>query len=470
MSIRLYNTLTRRKEEFAPIKEGKVGIYSCGPTVYGPPHIGNYSSFIFADVLKRYLRYRGFEVTHVMNITDVDDKTIRESRKAGKSLEEFTGSYADYFLEGLKKLNCVPAEVYPRATHHIEDMTALVEKLLENGLAYESGGSVYFRVSAFDKYGQLARLDPEGLRSGGSGRVDRDEYDRESVRDFALWKAWSEEDGDVFWETPVGKGRPGWHIECSAMSMKYLGETFDIHTGGVDLIFPHHENEIAQSEGATGKKFVNYWLHRAFVNFEGEKMAKSLGNVYSVEGLADSPGGIKAYRYLVTTGHYRAPIQFSKASMKAASAGLQGLLELKERLEQNKKSAESEDDEAAELVGSARESFIKHMDDDLNAPRAIAVVHDLARELNKRIDGGSLGAKGAEEALGFLAEVDQVFGIFSFDEERKLTSEQEELIEKRTAARKAKDFAEADRIRDLLLEQGIQLKDTPEGVRLTFVD
>jgi cysteinyl-tRNA synthetase len=467
MTIRFYNTLTRQKDEFKPITEGRVGLYSCGPTVYGPPHIGNYASFIFADVLKRYLKYRGFQVTHVMNITDVDDKTIRESRSAGKSLAEFTQQFTDYFLQGMKKLNCIPADVYPRATEHIDEMAGLTQNLLAKDHAYTSGGSVYFRVSSFADYGKLSKIDVEGLRTGGSGRVDRDEYDRESVRDFALWKAWSEDDGDVCWETPVGKGRPGWHIECSAMSMKYLGENFDIHTGGVDLVFPHHENEIAQAEAATGKPFVNYWLHRAFVNFEGEKMAKSLGNIYTVEGLAKSPGGPRAYRYLVTTGHYRAPIQFSTDSMQAAAAGLQGLLELRERL-QRYTSTGSVD--ATDRVEKTRNAFISHMDDDLNAPRAIAAVHDLAREINKLIDDNALNQSGKQAALGFLNEVDAVFGIFYEAEEKTLTAAQKELIEKRTAARKNKDFAEADRIRDLLLEQGIALKDTPQGVRVTFLE
>ena len=469
MSLRLYNTLTRKKDEFTPIKPGKVGIYSCGPTVYGPPHIGNYSSFMFADILKRYLRYRGYKVIHVMNITDVDDKTIRESKKAEKSLEEFTGEFADYFMTGMEKLNCIHADVYPRATKHVDDMARLVKTLLDKGHAYESQGSVYYRVSSFDDYGKLARLDPEGLQSGASGRMDSDEYDRESARDFALWKGWSEDDAEICWETPVGKGRPGWHIECSAMSMKYLGKTFDIHTGGIDLIFPHHENEIAQSEAATGKRFVNYWLHRAFVNFEGEKMAKSLGNIYTLEGLADSPGGIAAYRYLITTGHYRAPVFFSHDNMRAAASGLNGLTELIERLKAFGDDSQKENG-AVDLVKKTRDEFIAHMDDDLNTPRAIAAVHDMAREINKMIDSNSLSAGGKQEALTFMDEVNEVLGIFFDPEKRELTQEQKELIENRSQARKNKDWAEADRIRDVLLEQGIQVKDSPDGVRVTFIN
>lgn len=473
MSIRLYNTLTRNKDEFNPVKPGKVGIYSCGPTVYGPPHIGNYSSFMFADVLKRYLGYRDYKVIHVMNITDVDDKTIRESKKAGKTLEEFTAEYTDYFMKGMEKLNCIHADSYPRATRHIDDMARLVKTLLDKGCAYESGSSVYYRVSSFKDYGKLAKLDVEGLQSGGSGRMDNDEYDRESVRDFALWKGWSEDDGDVYWETSVGKGRPGWHLECSAMSMKYLGKTFDIHTGGIDLIFPHHENEIAQSEAATGKKFVNYWLHRAFVNFEGEKMAKSLGNIYTLEGLADSPGGIPAYRYLITTGHYRSPVFFSHENMTAAAAGLNGLKEFIERLKiygtsEHKTSENS--DEGKSTVEKTRSEFISHMDDDLNTPRAIAAVHDMARKINKMIDSNTLTAHDRQEALSFMDEVDSVLGIFFDPEKRTLTDEQKKLIEERSKARADKNWAEADRIRDILAEQGIQVKDTPDGVRVTFLN
>ncbi len=473
MSLRLYNTLTRNKDEFTPVKPGKVGIYSCGPTVYGPPHIGNYSSFMFADVLKRYLGYRGYKVIHVMNITDVDDKTIRESKKAGKTLEEFTAEYTDYFMNGMEKLNCIHADVYPRATNHIDDMAKLVKTLMDKGHAYESGSSVYYRVSSFKDYGKLAKLDVEGLQSGGSGRMDNDEYDRESVRDFALWKGWSDDDGDVYWETPVGKGRPGWHIECSAMSMKYLGKTFDIHTGGIDLIFPHHENEIAQSEAASGKKFVNYWLHRAFVNFEGEKMAKSLGNIYTLEGLADSPGGIPAYRYLITTGHYRAPVFFSHENMKAAAAGLNGLKEFIERLKiygTSEKSGADDEDEGKTTIEKTRSEFVSHMDDDLNTPRAIAAVHDMARKINKLIDSNALSLASRQEALAFMDEVNSVLGIFFDPEKRTLTDEQKALIEERSKARSEKNWAEADRIRDILAEEGIQVKDTPDGVRVTFLN
>jgi cysteinyl-tRNA synthetase len=345
-------------------------------------------------------------------------------------------------------------------------MIEMISALLEKGHAYVSDGSVYFKVASFEDYGKLANLDPQGIIAGGSGRVDSDRYDRENVRDFALWKGWTEEDGDVYWDAPFGKGRPGWHIECSAMSMQYLGETFDFHTGAVDLIFPHHQNEIAQSESCTGKKFVNCWLHRSFVNFEGEKMAKSVGNVFTLEGLEKMPGGLKAYRYLIVTSHYRAPVVFSDESMHAAEQGLRRLEEFVDRLR-----AYSGDgtNDAAEPVEKARADFIEHMDDDLNAPRSIAAIHDLATAVNRLIDSAELSSAGADAVLKLMEETDSALGLFFETGERALTEEQEALIEARSQARTQKDWSEADRIRDLLLAQGIEVKDTPDGVRVTFV-
>ncbi|RMF88331.1 MAG: cysteine--tRNA ligase, partial [Nitrospinota bacterium] len=316
--LKFYNSLTRRKEEFHPIEPGRVRMYTCGPTVYDYAHIGNFRAYIFEDILRRYLKYKGYQVTQVMNITDVDDKTIRESRRRGMSLKEFTSFYVQAFFEDLETLNIERAEYYPAATEHIDQMVALIKRLIENGHTYEVDGSIYFRISTFPAYGRLAGLDAVQLQGGASGRVDADEYGKEDVRDFVLWKAWREEDGDVFWETELGKGRPGWHIECSAMSMHYLGEHFDIHTGGIDNLFPHHENEIAQSEAATKKPFVNYWLHCQHLLVNNAKMSKSLGNFYTLRDLLERGYKPKAIRYALLSTHYRQQHNFTFEGLAAA--------------------------------------------------------------------------------------------------------------------------------------------------------
>jgi len=312
MTVHVYNTLTRQKEEFKPLKGKQVGFYSCGPTVYNVIHIGNLKSFLAEDVLKRYLTYKGFKVKHVRNITDVDDKTIRDSQKEGVSLKEFTDRYTKAFFEDLETVRILPADVYPKATEHIKQMVALVKKLLDKGIAYKGeDGSIYYDITKFPEYGKLAHIDFKTLKTGA--RVKQDEYEKGQAQDFALWKAWDKEDGKVFWETEIGKGRPGWHIECSAMSMAYLGDSFDIHGGGEDLIFPHHENEIAQSEGATGKKFAKYWVHNAFLQVNGEKMSKSLGNFYTLRDLKGyNP---IAVRYLMISGNYRRTLIFRNSRL-----------------------------------------------------------------------------------------------------------------------------------------------------------
>ncbi|NQT81429.1 cysteine--tRNA ligase, partial [bacterium] len=363
MALTFHNTMARRKEEFVPLEEGEVRMYTCGPTVYDNAHIGNFRSYIFEDILRRYLKYRGYRVIQVMNLTDVDDKTIRDSRKGGISLAEHTEKYIRAFFEDIDTLHIERAEFYPRATEHVAEMIEIVSGLLEKDYAYKGeDGSIYYRIDKFEDYGKLAHISPDLLRPGVT--VNTDEYDKESVGDFALWKAWDEEDGDVFWESPFGKGRPGWHIECSAMSMKYLGETFDIHTGGVDNIFPHHDNEIAQSEAYTGKQFVRYWLHAAHLIVEGRKMSKSLGNFYTLRDLLGKGYTGRQIRYLLMSCHYRQQLNFTFEGLESAKNGLQRIDDFLAKLDDADSSEGAGD--VAERIEMARQSFTSALDDDLN--------------------------------------------------------------------------------------------------------
>ncbi|MEM3585198.1 MAG: cysteine--tRNA ligase, partial [Candidatus Woesearchaeota archaeon] len=411
--LRFYNDLTKRKEEFVPIHPGQVGIYSCGPTVYNYAHIGNLRSFVFVDLLKRFLKYEGYSVKHVMNITDVDDKTIKGSQQEGVPLKEFTLKYEKAFLEDLKALNIQIPDVMPRATEHIKEMTELIRKLYKNGYAYRAeDGSTYYSIAKFKDYGKLSGIKKEELKIGA--RVRSDEYAKEQAEDFALWKAWTPEDGSVFWETEYGRGRPGWHIECSAMSSKYLGETFDIHTGGIDLIFPHHENEIAQSEGANGKKFVNYWLHCEHLIVDGRKMSKSLGNVYTLRDITAMGYSPIALRYLLLSTHYRSQLNFTFDGLKAASEAVERLNNLLWNLKQvpiNR--AGSEYDSISELLKNAETSFRNALEDDLNISEALDDIFNLVRELNKRI--GSISKNEAEEAIQLFKRIDSVLGVMTWN-------------------------------------------------------
>ncbi len=461
--LKLYNTLSRKKEEFKPLKGKNVGMYTCGPTVYDYIHIGNLKSFLAEDVLKRYLIYKGFKVKHVRNITDVDDKTIRDSRKEGISLKEFTDRYAKAFFEDMEKVRAKPADVYPTATGHIKEMVALVKRLLKKGIAYKGeDGSIYYDISKFPEYGKLAHIDFTKLKAGA--RVKQDEYEKGQAQDFALWKAWDEEDGPVFWVTEIGKGRPGWHIECSAMSMRHLGDTFDIHGGGEDLIFPHHENEIAQSEGATGKRFAKYWVHNAFLQVNGEKMSKSLGNFYTLRDLKDyNP---VAVRYLMISANYRQPLNFTFEGLRAAQNGLDRLNELIAKL----KGAEGKDSgKVKEAVEKARKKFEKAMDDDLNTPLAFAGVFEFVRRTNSLLDKGKLGKKDSKLALSFLKKLDSVFAVMDFEQGKEISKEDLQLIKEREKLRREKKWAEADRIRKELAEKGILLDDTGKGTRWKLV-
>jgi cysteinyl-tRNA synthetase len=448
--------------------KGKVGIYSCGPTVYDRAHIGNLSAFLFVDVLKRWLKFCGYEVTHVMNLTDVDDKTIRGARIEGISLRDFTDKYTDIFIRELDVLNIVSADVYPKATEHIEEMVALIEKLLERGHAYEKDGSVYFRVSSFPAYGQLAQLDMQKLKIGAS--VDADEYTKEDVRDFVLWKAWKpEEDGDVFWDTPLGRGRPGWHIECSAMSMKYLGHTFDIHTGAIDLIFPHHQNEIAQSEGATGEKFVNVWMHREHLQVNSQKMSKSLGTGLVLQDIAATPFEIAAFRYLIVSAHYRSPLNFTAEALAAARNTLLKLRTFYSRIGGVKT---GDANILAAEIYEARARFVEAMNNDLNTPQAMAAVFGLVSKAEKFINENRLTASSADAIRKFFHEVEDTLGIDIsgiLENSGKITKEQGRLIKEREDARVAKDWRRSDEIRDLLKSQGVVLEDTAQGTRVVKI-
>jgi len=462
--MRFFNTLTKRKEVFKPINEGEVKLYTCGPTVYDFAHIGNFRTYVWQDVLKRWLKFRGFKVTHVMNITDVDDKTIRGSRQEGISLKEFTERYTKAFFEDSKTLNILPAHICPKATKHIKEMVDLIKVLTQKGYAYRAeDGSIYYAISKFKDYGKLSKLKIEELKPGA--RVKVDTYTKREAQDFALWKAWDPEDGEIFWETEIGKGRPGWHIECSAMSMKYLGPTFDIHTGGVDLIFPHHENEIAQSEGAAGEIFVNYWLHVEHLMVEGQKMSKSLGNFYTLRDLLKRGYNPRAIRYLLLSTHYRQQLNFTFEALKAAENTVQNLFNFVARLNEVKEVRENE--QVDELIKEARNRFENAMDDDLNVSVALAAMFDLINEVNKLMAENKIGLKNAKDIINLMLEFDKVLGL-GLEEiirEEELPEEIEEMIQKREEARKRRDWKTADEIRAKLKEVGYVLEDTPEGVR-----
>ncbi len=463
MVLKFYNTLTRKKEDFVPLKEREVGIYTCGPTVYDFAHIGNFRAYVFEDVLRRYLKYRGYKVTQVMNITDVDDKTIKNSREKGIPLAEYTKRYEEAFFEDLKALNIEEAERYPRATEHISEMVEMIKRLMDKGLAYVGeDDSIYFAISRFKDYGKLSGLESiKGLKKGA--RVRQDEYGKEDPRDFALWKAWDFADGDVYWLTDIGKGRPGWHIECSAMSTKYLGETFDIHAGGVDLIFPHHENEIAQSEGATGKPFVRYWLHNEHLLVEGQKMSKSLGNFYTLRDLLDKGHEPAAIRYLLLSSHYRQKLNFTFKRLRDAERTVERLRDFMARLQEIETNAPW-NQELYEKTEATVRKFEGRMDDDLDTPRALAAVFELVGATNRAIEDGTASRENLDEIHKTFMNFDQVLGILQGKKE-ELPEELAALIKEREEARKRKDFATADRIRAELKEKGILLEDGPEGTR-----
>jgi len=460
--VKLYNTLGRRLTDFAPLEAGHVRLYTCGPTVYNVVHIGNLRTFVFEDVLRRRFLARGERVTQVMNLTDVDDKTIQGAREAGLALGDFTARYAEAFFRDIARLNVEPAERYPKATEHVPEMIDLIRRLEERGHTYEAEGSVYFRIATFPDYGKLSGIDLEQTRRGE--RVVDDEYEKEDVKDFALWKA--AKPGEPSWPSPWGPGRPGWHVECSAMSMKYLGEHFDIHTGAVDNIFPHHENEIAQSEGATGKPFVEVWLHAEHLIVDGEKMAKSKGNFYTLDDVMARRDDPAAVRYLFLSVPYRKKLNFTWEALAGAAAALDRLRSATVRMDEVVASGTARPGAfpAAERASRFRAEFDAGLDDDLNTSAALAAVFNFLRSINAAIDDGSLDAEGARVARGALAGADRVLGVLSAGPD-VLSAEIEERIAARNAARGRRDFAESDRIRDELAKSGIVLEDTPGGTR-----
>ena len=460
MALRFFNTLSRQKEEFVPLEPGQVRMYTCGPTVYDYAHIGNFRTYMFEDLLRRYLKYKGFQVTQVMNLTDIDDKTIKGSRAKGISLDEYTAVYKKAFFEDLDALNIERAEHYPAATAHIPEMVMLVKKLLDRGIAYELGGSYYFKISAFPQYGRLSHMKLDDLKAGA--RVASDEYEKEQVSDFALWKAWDEADGEVYWDSELGRGRPGWHIECSAMSMKYLGETFDIHTGGVDNMFPHHENEIAQSEGANGKTFVKYWLHSEHLQVEGRRMAKSSGNFYTLRDIMTKGYNPLAVRYLLLSTHYRMQMNFSFDGLEASRNGLERYLDFVANLADV--ASTSDGGEADGYITKAKTGFEEALDDDLNISGALGVVFDFIRDINRLKAENRLSKAEAARVLDIMSRFDMVLGL-RMKKESALDADIEAKIAARIEARKAKKFVEADRIRDELLAMGIILEDSPSGTK-----
>jgi cysteinyl-tRNA synthetase len=462
MAFKVFNTLKRKKEEFVPLHPPKVGMYTCGPTVYNYPHIGNYRAYVFGDLLKRYLKYKGFQVNHVMNITDVDDKTIRDSQKAKISLKEFTQKYENAFFDDLEKLNVVDADVYPRATEYIKEMVALIKKLLDKGIAYKGEDGIYYSIKKFKNYGKLAHINLEELETGASGRVKADEYAKENAHDFALWKFYSPEDGDVFWETEIGKGRPGWHIECSAMSTKYLGEQFDIHGGGTDLIFPHHQNEIAQSEGATGKQFVKYWLHNEWLLVDNKKMSKSLGNFYTLRDILKKGYDPVVIRYFLLATHYRTKFNFTFNGLDASKSALERIWDCYGKL--GSVNAKSHNPEVHKRIDKLKKEFTEAMDNDLDTPPALAVLFDFVKDANVMIAENSLSKEDGEALRSAFEDIDQVLGILK-KKEKKLSKELQALIDQREEARKAKQWKKADELRDKLKEKGIIIEDSAQGVQ-----
>jgi cysteinyl-tRNA synthetase len=461
--LTLYNTLTRQHEEFYPIEEGKVRMYICGPTVWNFAHIGNFRTFVFGDILRRYLKYKGYEVKHVFNLTDVDDRIINEAAARGITIDEFTAPYIQYFWEDFDALGNERPEITPRATHHIAEMIEIISTLLENGHAYEADGSIYYRISAFPDYGKLSKANFKGNIAGGSDRIDRDKYDKENARDFALWKLVGH-DEQPGWEAPFGRGRPGWHIECSAMAMKYLGETFDLHAGGADLQFPHHENEIAQSEGATGKLFSKYWVHSEFLKIDDVTMSKSKGNFFTFRDLCKQGYSALAIRYVLLSVPYSKQLNFTFEGLQGAETSVERLRNFRGLVTESGGTAGS-DERVKASVDKSLADFEAALDDNLNTSAALAAVHNLVREINTAIAAGGLLEDDRDAVLDAIRKFDSVLGIFGERETELLENDIENLIEERQEARRQRNFARSDEIRDELAAKGIILEDTKDGVR-----
>lgn len=469
--IQFHNTLSGKVEPLVPQKTGEVRMYTCGPTVYDYAHIGNYRTFVFQDILRRFLKLRGYKLNHAMNLTDVDDRIIANAAAAGKSIREYTEKYVKAFFDDCKALSIEAPEHWIRATDHINDMVQLIQRLQQKTFTYPSEGSIYYRIAKFPNYGKLSKIDLTGIQVGA--RVDNDRYEKESARDFALWKA--PKLGEHFWETAIGPGRPGWHIECSAMAMKYLGETLDIHAGGIDLAFPHHENEIAQSEAATGKPFARYWLHAEHLLVEGEKMSKSLGNFFTLRDLFAKGYKPSTLRLCLASVPYRKQQNFTFNGLDQATSAVERLRNFADRLKQGKFPAGRKEGMAVRIANAAEE-FDAGLSDDLNTARALAAVFDLVREANIAMDKGEFRQGDVAETQQFLATFDKIFSVLEDNDAAKLQalgygagasdlseSDIEKLVADRAAAKKKRDFAAADTIRKELADRGIILEDAKDG-------
>jgi cysteinyl-tRNA synthetase len=484
LSFHLYNTLSGKVEEFAPSRDNTVRMYACGLTVYDYGHIGNFRTFVAVDILRRALRQHGFKLNHVMNITDVDDKIIRNAAREHKSVADYTKKYEEAFLEDMQTLNLERPEHVVRATEHIQQMAEFIRELEQKGFAYRTeDGSYYFKIARFPKYGKLSKKDFSGMEVGA--RVDVDEYEKDDARDFALWKAPKE--GEAYWDTPIGKGRPGWHIECSVMSMEYLGPSFDLHAGGEDLVFPHHENEIAQSEALTGQTFARFWMHVRFLLVEGEKMSKSAGNFFTLRDLLLKGHKPSSIRYLLASVPYRKQLNFTFDGLKQAAHSVERLRNFKSRLEMAQLPA-GKNENIQELAEKTKTEMRAALGDDLNTAQALAAMFDLVREANTIADQGQLRQEDKAPLLEALREFDEIFAVIKDDDAEKMAhamewarahglettglpsqtisdGEVEQLIADRTAAKKARDFAKADAIRNQLTEAGIIVEDTKDGIR-----
>ena len=448
-SLKFYNTLSRQKEDFVPIHSDEIRMYTCGPTVYDYPHIGNYRAYIFADTLKRILLYSGYKVKHIMNLTDIDDKTIRDSQKENKTLKEFTEFYTEEFYKDIKALNILSPTKFTKATDYIAEMVDIIQKLLDKKLAYKSEDrSIYFDIKKFKDYGKLSHLVIENQKENAAGRVKTDEYDKDNVQDFALWKAWDSKDGNVFWETDLGKGRPGWHIECSAMSMKNLGEELDIHTGGVDNIFPHHENEIAQSEGSTGKHFVKYWMHNEWILVDQKKMAKTFKNFYTLRDVINKGINPLAYRFWLLMGHYRTRMNFVWEALEGSEIALKRLYRLYIEL----------GEDIGQIDNKYQQKFKEYLGDDLDAPRALSILWDLVKDES---------ISNADKKATIL-DFDKVFGLgFADLKKENIPAKIIELGQRREEARNKKDWEQSDRIREQIAKEGYNTEDTSSGPKFS---
>ena len=463
MGIRFYNSYSRKKELFKPIIDGEVGLYTCGPTVYDFAHIGNFRTFIFEDLLKRWLIHAGYNVTHIMNITDLDDKTIAKAKTQKVDLRIITEKYTKQFMHDVRWLKILPADKYPRATKSIDKMIKIIKILIDKGHAYiESDGSVYFDINTFSNYGKLTRISLKGQKK--SERINNDDYDKNSPQDFALWKGWKREDGEIGWNAPWGKGRPGWHIECSAMSSENLGNHFDIHCGGVDNMFPHHENEIAQSTCFSGEKFVNYWLHSEFLQIDGGKMSKSLGNFYTINDLTKKGFTAESIRYQLLAGHYRTKISFSLNKKQESDKVINRINEFQSSLID----LGAQDIQGSQLPASYH-NFVEAMNDDLNTPKALAIFHSWMRQVLEKIKTSSISKNAIRESWNFLKIFDSVFGLVS-NKKLNIPLKVKKLIKLREAARFEKNWILSDNFRDQIKREGWMVEDTAHGQKVKKAD